>query len=725
MQKQTIAITANFTAEPIEESLGFWMRELNILSKIEFAPYNQIFQQLLNPASLFSTNRHGINVVLVRLEDWGKFQDGGEGEAASPSISYEKIERNVRDFGRALKSASQRSATPHLICLCPASRASVADPTLTAFFQQIEELMVSELRGMSGIYSVTTAELAVAHPAVTYNDPQADKLGHIPYTQAFFVTLGTIIARKIYALKSAPYKVIALDCDQTLWKGVCGEDGPHGIEIDPSRKALQEFMVAQHQAGMLICLCSKNNEEDVVEVFGQRSEMPLKRDHIVAWRINWGAKSDNLKALAEELQLGLDSFIFIDDDPVPCAEVQANCPEVLTLQLPQESSRIPEFLNHVWAFDRLKITGEDEKRTALYKQNVERERVRKESLSFEGFLAGLGLNIQISELQPQDIERVSQLTQRTNQFNFTTARRSGGEIQALCQVGESECLVVKVSDRFGDYGLVGVMIFRTDRAINVDTFLLSCRALGRGVEQLMLSKLGEIAKERGLDHVDVTFIDSGKNRPALDFLENVGTNFKKAIDGGHFFRFPVEFAATIRYNPVITEPAVAGSSSAQPAPSLSRTSHDGGTQSRSAILSRIATELYSVKKVLEVLESQKLRVRPELAEAYTAPRTPVDERLAGIWAQALGVSKVGIHDNFFQLGGHSLLGTLLISRVCDAFQVSLSLRDLFESPTVAGLAQIIKQDQVEQASPQDIAAALRELDELSDEEIMALLANED
>nr|MBA3768661.1 hypothetical protein [Acidobacteriota bacterium] len=425
-------------------------------------------------------------------------------------------------------------------------------------------------------------------------------------------------------------------------------------------------------------------------------------------------------------QLGLDSFIFIDDDPVPCAEVQAKCPEVLTLQLPQESSRIPGFLNQVWAFDRLTITGEDEKRTTLYKQNTERERVRKESLSFEDFLTSLGLNVQISELQPENIERLSQLTQRTNQFNFTTVRRSQGEIRSLYQAGESECLVVKVSDRFGDYGLVGVIIFRAGSdAINVDTFLLSCRALGRGVEQQMLAKLGEIAKKRGLDHVDVTFIDSGKNRPASDFLESVGANFKNAIDGGHSFRFPVEFAATIRYNPGITQPATEGSAFDQPAPTLSSINLDGGTQSRSAVLSRIATQLYSVEKVLEVLESQKLRVRPELAEAYTAPRTPVEERLAGIWAQALGISKMGIHDNFFQLGGHSLLGTLLISRVCDAFQTNLSLRDLFESPTVAGLAQVIKQGQVEQASAQEIAAALRELDELSDEEIMALLANED
>ena len=136
-------------------------------------------------------------------------------------------------------------------------------------------------------------------------------------------------------------------------------------------------------------------------------------------------------------------------------------------------------------------------------------------------------------------------------------------------------------------------------------------------------------------------------------------------------------------------------------------------------------QLCSAEKILEVLQAQKQRARPELTEGYTAPRTPVEERLAGIWAQALGISKAGIHDNFFQLGGHSLLGTLLISRICDAFQTNLSLRDLFESPTVAGLSQVIIQGQVEQASADEIAAALRDLDDLSDEEIMALLANED
>jgi len=714
MQKQTIAITATFTAELIEESLSYWMQELCIPFNIEFAPYNQVFQQLLDPASLLSTNQHGANVILVRFEDWGKIKGDDEAGSYFSVIAYEDIERNVRDLLLALKSAKDRSATAHLVCLCPASRASVTDQKLTLFFRKMEDLMTLELRGLSGIHLVTTSELADVYPVVPYDDPQANKLGHIPYTQAFFTSLGTIIARKIHTLKSAPYKVIALDCDQTLWKGVCGEDGAHGIEIDPPRKALQEFMVTQYQAGMLICLCSKNNEEDVVEVFEQRSEMPLKRDHIVAWRINWDAKSDNLKALSEELQLGLDSFIFIDDDPVSCGEVQVNCPEVLTIQLPQESSRIPGLLKHVWAFDRLKITGEDEKRTALYKRKSERERVRKESHSFESFLASLGLKIQISELQPQNIDRVSQLTQRTNQFNFTTLRRSEGEIQALCRAGKSECLVVMVSDRFGDYGLVGVIIFRAgSEAIDVDTFLLSCRALGRGVEQQMLAELGEIAKKRGLDHVDVTFIDSGKNRPALDFLEGVGANCKKAIEGGCFFRFTAEFAATVRYSPEPAEPAAAGNSSEQPTPTISSIDSDGGTRSRSALLSRIVTELYSAEKVLGVLESQKQRVRPELAEAYTAPRTPIEEVVANIWSEVLRLKHVGIHDNFFALGGHSLQATQVISRVREAMQIELPLRSLFEAPSVAGLARNIETSRLtaqgSQAPPMITVARDKEL----------------
>src|SRR5205823_8812586 len=185
--------------------------------------------------------------------------------------------------------------------------------------------------------------------------------------------------RKIHAMQMTPYKVVALDCDDTLWQGICGEDGPWGVVLDPPRRALQQFMLAQHDAGMLLCLCSKNNEEDVVATFRARREMPLHLEHFVARRINWQAKSTGLAELAHELDLDLASFIFVDDNPEECGEVQADRPEVLALPLPSHAGEIPDFLKHVWAFDRLRITEEDRKRTALYGQQIQRARLEKQA----------------------------------------------------------------------------------------------------------------------------------------------------------------------------------------------------------------------------------------------------------------------------------------------------------------------------------------------------------
>src|SRR6185503_20000636 len=205
---------------------------------------------------------------------------------------------------------------------------------------------------------------------------------------------------------------------------VCGEDGPRGINLDPPRKTLQEFLRRQHDSGQLLCLCSKNNEEDVRDVFQCRPEMPLRSEHFVARRVNWRSKSENLRSLAAELKVGLDSFVFIDDNPMECAEVEANCPEVLCLQLPEDPALIPQFLKHLWVFDHLKLTAEDKKRAVLYHQNHQREQFQAQSLNLADFMAGLNLRLQIEEVKPDQLARIAQLTQRTNQFNFTTRRRS-------------------------------------------------------------------------------------------------------------------------------------------------------------------------------------------------------------------------------------------------------------------------------------------------------------
>ena len=385
---EKVAITATFTAEPLEKPLGFWMQELEMPMRIEFAPYNQVLQQLLDPSSMLSTNRDGVNVVLVRFEDWQR-----TGPDTKVLNSNPKVERNLRELVAALTAAAERLPAYHLICLCPGSPSQAADPEQSSFLKQMETLLISALAGVNGLRIVPTSELAAEYPVSESYDAGGDQLGHIPFTPLFFTALGTMIARKIYALKNPHYKVIVLDGDQTLWAGVCGEDGPSGVEISPARRAIQEFMVEQHDSGILLCLCSKNNEEDVVQVFEQRTEMVLQRRHLIAWRVNWKRKSENIRSLAEELQVGLESFIFIDDDPLECAEVQANCPEVLVLQLPGNPDILPKFLRNLWVFDRGNITEEGGKRTALYRESFQREQFRKQAPSFEEFLAGLRLKI--------------------------------------------------------------------------------------------------------------------------------------------------------------------------------------------------------------------------------------------------------------------------------------------------------------------------------------------
>jgi ribosomal protein S18 acetylase RimI-like enzyme len=204
----------------------------------------------------------------------------------------------------------------------------------------------------------------------------------------------------------------------------------------------------------------------------------------------------------------------------------------------------------VWAFDRLRVTEEDRARPAMYAQELERQRAEKQAASLEDFLRSLQLEVRIAPMSPKDLARVAQLTQRTNQMNFTTVRRSESDIQALLESGKAECLTVHVSDRFGSYGLAGAMIFRGGvDAISIDTFLLSCRALGRGVEHRMLAALGRIAQQRGLAAVEARYVRSQRNRPALLFLESVGLQFQSVRGEALLFRFPAEFAAGITYEP--------------------------------------------------------------------------------------------------------------------------------------------------------------------------------
>jgi FkbH-like protein len=706
-----LAVCATFTAEPIAETLTFWASELAWNSKIEFAPYNQVFQQLLDSTSLLAGNSHGANLVLVRFEDWLRYPDAADSGIAD-------LEDHVGQLIAALHPAARSFPSPLVVCICPPSPEFLAHAAHREAHGRMERRLASAVAAESTVHLVTMTELNEFYPVEEVHDPHADDLGYVPYTPEFFAALGTLLMRKIHALRVAPYKVIVLDCDDTLWKGICGEDGPQGIVLDPPRRALQEFMAAQHAAGKLLTIASKNNLADVLDTFRMNPQMPLRLDQFTSWRINWEPKPMALAELAEELELSLDSFILVDDNPKEVSEAAAAHPEVLGLALPADPGEIPMFLRHVWAFDHLRVTEADEARSRLYSQQFERNRARKQAASLEEFLASLQLEVQIAPPLSGDWARVAQLTQRTNQMNLTTIRRTESEILALTSSGEAECLAVHVRDRFGDYGLTGMMIFRAeDEALRVDTFLLSCRALGRGVEHRMLAALGGIAVERGLEAVAAPFVRTPGNLPALLFLESVGLAFQRVDSENLSFRFPAAAAAAIRFQPARAARAADRTAQETPPPAV---------QSGKRIpYTRIATELRDPRQILQRMRGGTAE-RVEAPAPAALPRPGLEQRLRTIWAETLGIDVPGLDDDFFDLGGHSLLAVQLMSRVRKEFDVELSLELVYSGVfTINTLAEAIELKEFERSGAEEYEALLREMEGLSDQEVRELLARED
>ncbi len=336
-----IVIAATFTARPLEESLAFWMEQIGIPTQLRFAPYAQVFQPLLDPTSRLAKNVEGVNVILIRAEDWAQTQSDENRDFV------QRVEQNVADFIAALEGFRNSNETPCFICLCPASEAVVQDPQKAAVIARGTRQIAERAAGLREVHVLDGAAIGQTYQVAQVNDTRADEIGHIPYTPAFFGALGAAIAREIVALGVSPYRVLVLDADETLWEGVCGED-----EVSLTREylALQAFAVEQHTAGMQLCLCSKNNEADVLDVFRVQPEMQLRLSQLSSWRINWQPTSINLADLARELSVPLESLIYVSGNPVECTQVRALNPEILTLQLPADRAQIPTLLAHMWAF---------------------------------------------------------------------------------------------------------------------------------------------------------------------------------------------------------------------------------------------------------------------------------------------------------------------------------------------------------------------------------------
>lgn len=346
-------------------------------------------------------------------------------------------------------------------------------------------------------------------------------------------------------------KCLVLDLDNTLWSGVLGEDGISGVRMsgDYPGNAFHYFqsgLKALAKSGVILTVCSKNNETDVKELWEKNPFLVLTPDLISAYRVNWNNKADNIREIAKELNIGLDSMVFVDDNPTERELVRQELPMVAVPEFPKKPYDLMNFYARLVDeyFRTYHLTAEDLNKTEQYKANARRSAEQSHFTNLDEFIKSLDIRIDVIAANEFNIERIAQMTQKTNQFNLTTKRYTVSDINAFLQEG-AQIWCISVADKFGDNGITGEIIVKTDGCLaEIDTFLLSCRILGKKIEQAFINAVLNKLKEQGVRQIKATFIPTAKNSQVADFYDKIGFALVSEQNGRRDYLFDLSAPIT-------------------------------------------------------------------------------------------------------------------------------------------------------------------------------------
>jgi FkbH-like protein len=345
------------------------------------------------------------------------------------------------------------------------------------------------------------------------------------------------------AVKLPKAKAIVLDADNTLWGGIIGEDGIDGIALGPDYPgnvyvAFQRRLLDFQQRGLVLAICSKNNPDDLMQVLREHPHQLLREEHFAAIRVNWEPKPGNLRSLAAELNFGLESFVFVDDSDHECHAVRSELPQVEVVRTPARVLDLPTCLDRIARLEVLQITDEDRGKTRLYAEQRRRRDLAVQSTDVASYLASLDMRMRVRFDDASALARLAQLTQKTNQFNLTTRRYSEADVRGFIDADDWLVAHFSLADVFGDNGIVGLALLRTgaDASAELDTFLMSCRVIGRGAESAFLDAILRRLRARGVRSVNARYLPTAKNKLAEHFLPEHGF----VRDAGDVYRRDLE-----------------------------------------------------------------------------------------------------------------------------------------------------------------------------------------
>ena len=521
-----LAMLRSFTVEPLVPLLQAAACAHGIALEVQVGAFNTYTQDILDSASALYDFAPDVVLLAIQTRDivpelWSGYADlTAEERDAAISRTIDALHTCIT----TLRSRSQAHLIVHTLEM-------PAIPSQGVFDQQSTNGQVSAIQAINtalrqlasqyrGVYVLDYDAVMACYGRHHWFDERKWLTSRLPISADCLVPMVQEWLRFLVPLTGRVCKALVVDLDNTLWGGVIGEDGMEGIQLGSeypgaAYQALQRVLLDLYQRGIILALCSKNNLADAMEVLESHPGMLLRPQHCAAWRINWQDKAQNLRELADELNIGIDALAFLDDNPVERAHIRAALPEVTVLALPDDPMGYAAALRATPVFERLVLSDEDRERGRYYVEQRQRLDLEQRSTSLEDFYASLQQEVDILPVDAASLTRVAQLTQKTNQFNTTTHRYSEQQISAMAESLEWDVYAVRVRDRFGDNGIVGVVIVHDgDDVSDIDTFLLSCRVISRGVETSILSFLVERARARQLRQVQGWFLPTKKNAPA-------------------------------------------------------------------------------------------------------------------------------------------------------------------------------------------------------------------
>lgn len=495
------------------------------------ADYNQIDAQTMDPASeLYEFAPNGVLIQMCTEKLYEKFCSTPlDRRTAFADDTYAHIRSIWSRIGQNSKATVLHCNFP---LMDDGAFGQYGNKTADSFlFQQrkLNFLLMEGCQEVKNVYLIDLDAIQASFGREKFSDPKLYYIAKMPISMEALPGTAKAVVDMIQALRGAVKKCVVLDLDNTLWGGVIGDDGLSGIQVGElglghAFSDFQTWLKELKNRGMLLAVCSKNNEPAAKEPFEKHPEMVLRLEDISMFVANWEDKASNIRNIQKTLNIGMDSLVFLDDNPFERNLVRSLIPEITVPELPEDPALYLQYLRSLGLFEMASYSADDAKRTQQYKEQADRAVFETSFASYDDYLAGLSMQAVAAPFDVFHYPRIAQLTQRSNQFNLRTVRYTEAEIEAVSQDDSHITLYFMLKDKFGDHGLISVVILdkQEDSTLFVSEWLMSCRVLKRGMEEFIVNKIVKTAAEHGFSKVIGEYISTPKNAMVKDLYEKLG-----------------------------------------------------------------------------------------------------------------------------------------------------------------------------------------------------------